>query len=208
MFSTWNNNCVKSWKYWIISRKSFNNWEGINFPSKIEGWKIFEKNNSTIALNDLYIKGKEICPAYISKIFSMIRCIENEGWHFLVAKNYLMLSLSYICISKRKNLEKYSVFIVLILFHSFRIENKFKSHEKVCKNMDFCGVVMPSQKDNILQFNISSQITYHTLFMQKFNFWLKKTDGSEYNSDNLHQEKKVYIFLTDIQSLLYWLLIK
>ena len=40
--------------------------------------------------------------------------------------------------------------------------------------MDFCGVVMPSQKDNILQFNISSQITYHTLFMQKFNFWLKK----------------------------------
>ena len=35
--------------------------------------------------------------------------------------------------------------------------------------MDFCGVVMPSQKDNILQFNISSQITY-TLFMQKFNF--------------------------------------
>ena len=74
--------------------------------------------------------------------------------------------------------------------------------------MDFCGVVMPSQKDNILQFNISSRITYHTLFMQKFNFWLKKTDGSEYNSDNLHQEKKVYIFLTDIQSLLYWLLIK
>ena len=55
--------------------------------------------------------------------------------------------------------------------------------------MDFCRVVMPSQKDNILQFNISSQITYHTLFMQKFNFWLKKTDGSEYNSDNLHQEK-------------------
>ena len=72
--------------------------------------------------------------------------------------------------------------------------------------MDFCRVVMPSQKDNILQFNISSQITYHTLFMQKFNFWLKKTDGSEYNSDNLHQEKKVNIFLTDIQSLLYWLL--
>ena len=71
--------------------------------------------------------------------------------------------------------------------------------------MNFCGVVMPSQKDNILQFNISSRITYHTLFMQKFNFWLKKTDGSEYN---LHQEKKVYIFLTDIQSLLYWLLIK
>ena len=55
--------------------------------------------------------------------------------------------------------------------------------------MDFCGVVMPSQKDNILQFNISSQITY-TLFMQKFNFWLKKTDGSEYNSYKSSPRKK------------------
>ena len=24
------------------------------------------------------------------------------------------------------------------------------SHEKVCKNKDFCGIVMPSEKDNIL----------------------------------------------------------
>ena len=27
------------------------NWEGINYPSKIDDWKIFEKNNWTIALN-------------------------------------------------------------------------------------------------------------------------------------------------------------
>ena len=24
---------------------------------------------------------------------------------------------------------------------------------KVCKNKDFCGIVMPSEKDNILEFN-------------------------------------------------------
>ena len=29
------------------------NWKGINYPSKIDDWKIFEKNNPTIALNIL-----------------------------------------------------------------------------------------------------------------------------------------------------------
>ena len=46
------------------------NWKGINYPSKMDDWKTFEKNNPTIALNILYITGKEICPAYISKIKS------------------------------------------------------------------------------------------------------------------------------------------
>ena len=46
------------------------NWKGINYPSKIDNWKTFEKNNLTITLNILYIKEKEICSAYISKINS------------------------------------------------------------------------------------------------------------------------------------------
>ena len=37
--------------------------------------------------------------------------------------------------------------------HSFRTENKLKSHEKICKNKDFCGTVMPLEKNNILEFN-------------------------------------------------------
>ena len=46
------------------------NWEGINYPSKIDDWKMFEKNDPTIALNIWVIKEKEIYPAYISKINS------------------------------------------------------------------------------------------------------------------------------------------
>ena len=46
------------------------NWKGIYYPSKIDDWKTFEKNNPTIALNILHIKEKEICAAYISKINS------------------------------------------------------------------------------------------------------------------------------------------
>ena len=45
-------------------------WKGINYPSKIDDWKTFVENNLTIAFNILYIKEKEICPGYISKINS------------------------------------------------------------------------------------------------------------------------------------------
>ena len=41
------------------------NWKGINYPSKIDDWKTFGENKPTIALIILYIKEKEICPAYI-----------------------------------------------------------------------------------------------------------------------------------------------
>ena len=34
----------------------------------MDDWKTFEKNNPTIVLNILYVKEKDICPAYISNI--------------------------------------------------------------------------------------------------------------------------------------------
>ena len=46
------------------------NCKGINYPSKIDNWKTFQKNNPTIALKILHNKEKETCPAYISKINS------------------------------------------------------------------------------------------------------------------------------------------
>ena len=44
-------------------------------------------------------------------------------------------------------------FYCLNCLHSFRTENKLKSHEKICKNKDFCGIVMPLEKNYILEFN-------------------------------------------------------
>ena len=32
------------------------NWEGINYQSKLDDWKRFQKNNQTITLNILYTK--------------------------------------------------------------------------------------------------------------------------------------------------------
>ena len=42
----------------------------INYPSKIDDWKRFEKNNPKIAFNCLHTKEKEIFQTYISKINS------------------------------------------------------------------------------------------------------------------------------------------
>ena len=41
-------------------------------------------------------------------------------------------------------------FHCLNCLHSFRTENKLESHEELCDNKDFCGIVMPSEKDNVL----------------------------------------------------------
>ena len=62
--------------------------------------KTFEKNNSTIALNTLYIKERELCPACISKInsncekqiiFLMIPNEEKEGWNYVAVKKIIYI---------------------------------------------------------------------------------------------------------------------
>ena len=45
---------------------------------------------------------------------------------------------------------------------SFRTVNKLKSHEKLCQNKGFCGIVMPTEKNEILKFHeyMKSYIIY------------------------------------------------
>ena len=71
------------------------NWKGINDPSKIDHWKTSGKNNLTVVLNILYIKEKEIYPAYVSKynlprekqmILLMISHEDKERWHYHAVK--------------------------------------------------------------------------------------------------------------------------
>ena len=41
-------------------------------------------------------------------------------------------------------------FFYLNSLYSLRIENKLNSHEKICKNEDFYGILLPLHKDNTL----------------------------------------------------------
>ena len=75
-------------------------------------------------------------------------------------------------------------FYCLNCLHSFRTENKLKSHEKVCKNKDFCGITMPSEKDNILEFNQymkSDKIPY--IIFADIESLIKKTDRCASNAE-------------------------
>ena len=103
----------------------------------------------------MYIKEIEIYPAYISKtnsncekqdILSMIPNKEKEGSYYLGEKK---LSTLLSGISSKHHGD----FSCSNCLHSFRTENKLKSQKKVCKNKDSCGIVMPPEKDNILELN-------------------------------------------------------
>ena len=46
-------------------------------------------------------------------------------------------------------------FYCLDFLYFFRTESNLKSYEKICKNTDFHGIVMLSEKNNKLEFNQS-----------------------------------------------------
>ena len=69
--------------------------------------------------------------------------------------------------------------------HSFRTENKLKSHEKVCKNKDFCGIVMSSENDKISEFNQnmkSDKMSY--IINANIEPLIKKIGGCANNPEN------------------------
>ena len=57
-------------------------WKGINYLSKIDDWETFEKNNLTIALNNLYINLN--CKKQV--ILLMIPNEKKEGWYYSAVK--------------------------------------------------------------------------------------------------------------------------
>ena len=64
----------------------------------------------------------------------MIPNEEKKEWHYLAVGKLSALLHGIIC------------------HNSLGTEN-LKSYEKLCKNKDFCGTEIPSEKDNALEFN-------------------------------------------------------
>ena len=131
------------------------NWKGINFPSDKEDWNNFEKNNTSIALNVLFVphNTKQIRHAYISKHnfdrenqLILLMITDGKKKHYLVVKK---LSLLLRGITSKHN----GAFYCLNCFYSFRTENALKKHFHVCINHDYCYVEMPDKNNNILKYN-------------------------------------------------------
>ena len=55
-----------------ISNRLWIKWKRINYSSKKDDWKMFEKIHPTIALNILYIKEKEI-KKYVQKLIQIVK---------------------------------------------------------------------------------------------------------------------------------------
>ena len=50
-------------------------WKGLNYPSKVDDWKTFEKNNPTIVINILHFKEKKYAQLIFQKL---IRIMKNK----------------------------------------------------------------------------------------------------------------------------------
>ena len=66
-------------------------------------------------------------------------------------------------------------FYRLNCLHSFRTENKLRSHEKARKYKYFCEIVTPSQNDNVLQLNqYMKSDTMPYIIYANLEFFIKK----------------------------------
>ena len=85
----------------------------------------------------------------------MILNEEKEGWHYLAVKKLstLLRGITFLL-----------GFLLSKLQSFFGTENKLKPHEKGYENKNFSRIVMPSEKDKVLEFKQytkSDKMPYH-----------------------------------------------
>ena len=103
---------------------------------------------------------------------------EGRRWHYLAVKKLSTLL-------REITSKHHGDFYYLNCLHCFRTENNLKSHEKVCKNKVFCGIVMPSEQDKIFKFNqyIKSDKLAYTIYAN-IESLIKKINGCSNNPKN------------------------
>ena len=112
--------------------------------------KTFKKNNPLLLLIFYMLK------KYVQLLFQKVNnSFKDSKWRKLRLALSCGKETIYI---KRSNIKTSWWFLLFELssfffLTSFRSENKLKSHEKNYKIYNFCGIVMPSEKYSILNFN-------------------------------------------------------
>ena len=131
------------------------NWSDIDFPSTGKDWKNVELNNTSIALNILYVphNTKKICHAYKSKYnlprknqVILLMITDGEKWHYLAVKKSSALLRG---VTGNNNGD----FYCLNCFRTYTTENKLETHKKVCENHDYCCIEMSNEDNKILKYN-------------------------------------------------------
>ena len=126
-----------------------------DFPSHSKDWKKFEIHNKSIALNILFVpyNTEKITLAYKSKHnfkrenqVILLIITDGKNWHYLTVKSLSAL-LRRITSNHKED------FYCLNCFHSYNTEKKFRKHEKVCNDHDYCHVEMPNKDNKKLKHN-------------------------------------------------------
>ena len=144
---------------------SFNR-QSIDFPASFEDYETFERLNSDIALNILYVlfEQQNVPLEYISnhnfdKINQVILLKITDGkdkWHFVTLPSVLdendcvktpYKSLSRVMEGISSN--SHEDYYCLGCFHSFRTETTLKDHVNLCKNNKFDKIKVPEEASNL-----------------------------------------------------------
>ena len=197
------------------------NWKGIEFPAGLKDWKRFEKNNETIALNILQVPHNEIkiSHAYKSEYnrkrknqVVLLMITDGEKWHYIALEreptddgfNRPMKSQSKLFRGITSNHD--GDFYYLNCLHSFRTDNAFKKHERLCENNDYYCVEMPTKLSDILdklseinnnkdcktcieRKNIKSECEFIGFKNNRLNYRCKECNGTSSKSVNDLTEK-------------------
>ena len=126
-------------------------WSEINFPSYVGGWKKFELNNKSIALNVLYVPegDKTVGHTYKSKYnltrenqVILLMISDGEKWHYLTVRS---LSALLIGITSKHKGDSYC----LNCCHLYRTKEALKKHMKVCEDKGYCYIEMPKKGESL-----------------------------------------------------------
>ena len=169
------------------------NWKDIEFPSHSKDWRKFEQNNKTIALNILYVpyNTKQIKQAYISKynnkhdnqVNLLIITDGTNNWHYLAVKSISGLL--------RRRASNHHGDFCLNCFHSYTTKRKLKKHERVCKDHDFCDIIMPNEDTKILKYSSGEQsLKVSFIIYADLECLLQKINACQNNLDKSYTEKK------------------
>lgn len=135
------------------------NWHDITFPATYGDYTTFERLNSDVALNVLYVPfGEEnICPEYISnrnfdKVV-LLKISDGEGkWHFLALPSILDEDGGKRPCKSLSRLLEYDDFYCLGCFSSFRTKTTLKNYVDLCKNNKFAKIELPEKGSNFRKY--------------------------------------------------------
>ena len=169
------------------------NWNDINFLATRKDWNRFEVNNKNVALNILYVpfNTKKIEIAYKSKYnlvrdnqIILLKISNGENWHYLAVK-----SLSRLLRGITSNHD--GDYYCLNCFHSYRTENKLNAHKKLCENHDYCNIEMPSNDNNLINYNKGEKSLKLPFIIYADLECLLEKISTCYNNPNLSSASKI-----------------